>query len=108
MKYNLIQCFYINLANYLITGIFNEYNLELIKTYMIVKHHFSGELSSNIGEFHKIILLKDGISILCYKLDDLLTDNYLQIKKIIFNSTNSEYLINDYLNSDETKKNSIK
>ena len=88
LKYNLIQCFYINYDGYLTIGLFNETNLELIKNETIDNIIIDNERDNYYDEqFHKSILLKDEISILYYNLynnfNDYFNNTYLQIKNII-------------------------
>ena len=91
LKYNLIQCFYDDY--YLSIALYNETNLELIRTQII----------DNMSKYYFVsiygtILLRDEISILDYELNSYDNNIYLQIKNIVYIKQNSTFEINNYLN----------
>ena len=100
MRFNLIQCFYLNTDSYLTIGLFNESNLEFINSEIVDNITI---LSSVTTQFYRSILLKDEISILGYRLDNTSYNIYLQIKNIINN--NNKYEIVNYLNFERIKLN---
>ena len=105
-KYNLIQCFYLNVNRYLTIGLFNENNLEFIDSEIIentTRIHIS-TISEN-SQFYKNILLKDEVSIIAYRLDNTSYNIYLELKNIIYNNGKSKYEIVNYLNFQKIKLN---
>ena len=105
IKFNLIQCFYLNLDCYLTIGLFLESNLEFIDSEIIENINIKSSNISEETQFYKSILLKDEISILGYRLDNTSYHIYLQIKNIIYNNIESKYEIVNYLNFQKIKLN---
>ena len=96
-KYNIIQCFYINVTNYLTIGLFNEDSLELIKSEIIDDTQISSD-EEFVEIFYQCIHLKNEISILGYFLNRTNNDYiYIQIKRISYNNYYSNYEIENYL-----------
>ena len=102
-KYSLIQCFYIDMSQYLTIGFFNEDNLN---------HIFSQKISENIIEdfawseeeykyfgFYKCILLKNEISVLNYIIKNEIGNFnlFIQMKELIYDNYNDSYIFEDYL-----------
>ena len=105
VKYLLIQCFYINIDSYLTIGLFNESNLELMNSTIIEETPVYNNTTSDTSQFHKSILLKDEISVLCYRFENNSFYSYLQIKNVKYDNKNSTFEIEDYLNFHKIKLN---
>ena len=105
MKFNLIQCLYLD-SNYCLTiGLFNEINLEFINSEIIGNFTIIIYSHNGLANFYKSILFKDEISILGYKLDYFSYKIDLQIKNVIYNNIESKYEIVNYLNFEGIKLN---
>ena len=96
IKYNIIQCFYLNTTNYFTLGLFDIESLDYIYSEAIDDRIFDISETTQVDTFYQSILFKKEISILGYFLGD---DKciYIQMKEIIYNKYFSKYEIEDYL-----------
>ena len=98
IKYNIIQCFYMNTSNYLTVGLFGEEMLDFIYSEIIDNTTISASETEKVDIYYQSIHLKNEISIFGYILDKNNHECiYIQIKEIIYNKYYSKYEIEDYL-----------
>ena len=96
-KYNIIQCFYLNITGNYTVGLFNENNLEFIYSEII------DEAPQGIGDnekveiFYKSINLKKEVSILAYILNKEPENIFIQLKNLIYNNRHLKFEFEDYL-----------
>ena len=97
-KYDIIQCFYMNITNYLTVGIFSEDSFEFLNSEIIDNTAISATGTEKVEIFYKSILLKKEISVLGYILDKNIHNViYIQIKEVIYNKYSNKYELEDYL-----------
>ena len=89
-KYNIIQCFYLNLTGNYTIGLFKEDTLDCIYSEIIDEAPKGITKTECCSVFYKSIKLKDEISILSYMLNKTQNYIYIQMKNLVYN----KYLIN--------------
>ena len=97
VKFNLIECFYININGFLTLGFFEEDSFDLVLSKIIEEQSVGSLDNSIVNIYHQCIHLKKEISVLGYMLDKDISDIiYIQIKQIIYNKY-SKYELENYL-----------
>ena len=96
-KYNIIQCFYLNINNYYTIGLFKEDTLDFIYSEIIDETPLGIEDNNKIEIFYRNINLKNEISILAYMLSKHPDIIYIQLKNLIYNNFYLKYELEDYL-----------
>ena len=96
-KFNLIQCFYLNIIGNYTVGLFKEDTLEFI--YYEIIDEAPQDLSDNewVDLFYRCIYLKNEVTILAYMLNKFPDCIYIQLKNLIYNKNISNYELEDYL-----------
>ena len=96
-KYNIIQCFYLNINGNYTVGLFKENNLEL--NYSEIIDEVPKGISDNerVEIFYKSINLKNEVSILAYALNKEPESIFIQLKNIIYNNHYLKYELEYYL-----------
>jgi len=97
-KYFIIQCFYLDLSQYLYLGLFTENNVDF-KYSEKVEDNLITEVSDGYQGFFKCIYLFKEISVLSYVLknEEGNYNIYIQIKNLIYNYKREKYFIEDFL-----------
>ena len=98
IKYDIIQCFYMNFTNYLTVGLFSEDSFEFLYSVIIDNTAISASDTERVEIFYKSILLKNEISVLGYILDKNIHNViYIQIKEVVYNKYYNKYELEDFL-----------
>ena len=98
VKFNIIQCFYMNITNYLTVGLFSEDSFEFLYSEIIDNTSISASETERVEIFYKSILLKKEISVLGYILNkDVHNIIYIQIKEVLYNKYSNKYELEDFL-----------
>ena len=97
-KYNIIQCFYVNVSGYYTIGLYKEDSIDFINSTIIDEIPVNVTKDENIIQYHQCIHLRDEISILGYMIN---SENpnyiYIQIKKLVYNNKYSKHELENYL-----------
>ena len=97
-KFNLIQCFYLNISGNYTVGLFKEDSLDYVYSKAIDKTPQNiSSYTDPVDIFYRSINLKNEISILAYMINKQPETVFIQLKNIIYNKYNLSYELEDYL-----------
>ena len=96
-KYNIIQCFYLNITGNYTVGLFKENDLEFIYSEIIDESPQGIGDNERLEIFYKSINLKKEVSILAYTLNKQPESIFIQLKNLIYNNRYLKHELEDYL-----------
>ena len=96
-KYNIIQCFYLNINGNYTVGLFKEDTLDFIYSEIIDEAPQGILVNNSIEIFYRSINLKNEISVFAYMLNVEPESIFIQIKNLVYNKYGLKYELEDYL-----------